>query len=152
MTNEEVKEVLELIEDDIDCDGCRYFPDKEHCECRDECLYNTALSMAIKALEQEPCDDAVSRQAVLNEVREIATWHSGDAFNEDRVITHMKMLPSVTPKREQGEWIIEKDCEGKTRTCICPKCGEKTGKYTWKNPNYCSNCGAEMRTEREDKK
>lgn len=54
MTNEEAKEVLELIEEDIDCGGCRYFPDKEHCECEDECLYATALKVAIKALEKEP--------------------------------------------------------------------------------------------------
>ena len=60
-------------------------------------------------LEQKPCEDAVSRQTVLNEVRAIATWHSGDAFNEDRVIRHMKMLPSVLPKREQGGWISVKD-------------------------------------------
>ena len=49
------------------------------------------------------------------------------------------------PERKKGEWIVEKDCEGKTRTCICGLCGYKTDKYTWKNPNYCSNCGAYMR-------
>ena len=54
MTREEAIEVLELIEEDIDCDGCRYFPDKEHCECVEECLYATALKVAIKTLEQEP--------------------------------------------------------------------------------------------------
>ena len=71
--------------------------------------FDKAIRFAIKALSQEPCEDAVSRQAVLNEVRAIATWHSGDAFNEDRVIRHMKMLPSVLPKREQGGWISVKD-------------------------------------------
>ena len=61
MTNEEVKEVLRFIEEDIDCDGCRYFPDKYHCECEDECLYITALNMAIKALEQEPKTDVLDK-------------------------------------------------------------------------------------------
>jgi len=53
-----------------------------------------------------------------------------------------------------GHWIIVSDCEGKTRTCVCDICGEKTGKYTWENPNYCSNCGAKMvePQESEDKK
>ncbi len=73
----------------------------------EKCLHY--WDMAIKALEQEPCDDCVSRQAVIDEVKEIAEWHSGDAFNEDRVITHMKMLPPVLPKREQGEWIRVED-------------------------------------------
>lgn len=83
------------------------------------------------------CDDAVSRQVVIDAIeKEEYKWDALDA---------MKALPPVTPKHEQGEWIIKKDCEGKTRTCICPKCGEETGKYTWKNPNYCPNCGAEMR-------
>jgi predicted Zn-ribbon and HTH transcriptional regulator len=43
-----------------------------------------------------------------------------------------------------GHWIVKKDCEGKTRKCICDKCGYETGKYTWKNPNYCAECGASM--------
>lgn len=70
-----------------------------------------------------------------------------------------EILDLATKALEQepktGHWIIEGDCEGKTRTCVCDICGEKTGKYTWKNPNYCSNCGAKMfepMAESEDKK
>lgn len=46
---------------------------------------------------------------------------------------------------KKGKWIIDKDCEGKTRTCTCSICGYKTGPYTWENPNFCANCGADMR-------
>jgi hypothetical protein len=49
-----------------------------------------------------------------------------------------------------GYWIVKKDCEGKTRKCICDKCGYETGKYTWKNPNYCAECGARMIVERNE--
>ena len=57
---------------------------------------------------------------------------------------------NAEPERKNGEWIVEKDCEGKTRTCICGLCGYKTDKYTWKNPNYCSNCGADMRGDSDE--
>lgn len=46
-----------------------------------------------------------------------------------------------------GRWIVYKDCEGKTRRCVCDRCGYKTGEYTWKNPNFCANCGAKMESE-----
>lgn len=49
------------------------------------------------------------------------------------------------PERRKGKWIVKTDCEGKTRTCICGLCGYTTDKYTWKNPNYCPNCGSDMR-------
>jgi hypothetical protein len=54
-------------------------------------------------------------------------------------------------KMRTGHWIVKKDCEGKTRKCICDKCGYETGKYTWKNPNYCAECGVRMIVERNEK-
>ena len=56
---------------------------------------------------------------------------------------------TIDAKRNKGEWIIAEDCEGKTRTCICKRCGHETGKYTWKNPNFCEECGADMRGDKE---
>lgn len=53
------------------------------------------------------------------------------------------------PERKKGVWIVRKDCEGKTRTCVCGLCGYTTDKYTWVNPNYCSGCGADMRGEED---
>lgn len=49
-----------------------------------------ALEMAIKALEQEPCDDAISRQAVLDEMYK--RQEDGDAIT----VGFIKKLPSVT--------------------------------------------------------
>lgn len=114
-----------------------------------------SLQSIVKAYEEseigiKECDDCVSRQAVLDEVRAIATWHSGDAFNEDRVITHIKMLSSVTPKRERGGW-VEYNYKVGDHSCdfwgiYCNRCLKKyTTFHSLKNPNYCPNCGAEMR-------
>ena len=105
-----------------------------------------ALNAIINATPLIECDDAISRQAVLNEVREIATWHSGDAFNEDRVIRHMKMLPSVNPTRERGEWLKTETsyAVGVRQYCRCSQCGLQSLRPLG---NFCRWCGADMRGE-----
>ena len=50
---------------------------------------NTSLDMAISALEQEPCDDVVSRQAVLNEF-----------YDVENLYNRIKQLPSVRPQEQ----------------------------------------------------
>ena len=108
-------------------------------ECTNDCEHCVYLECP-----KEPCEDAVSRQAVLNEVRAIATWHSGDAFNEDRVIRHMKMLPSVNLTRAHGEWILINPLqENDGGAYVCSKCHH--GDYGCETYNFCFNCGADMR-------
>ena len=85
-----------------------------------------ALDMAIKALEQEPCDDCISRQTVLDMAEDMT-----DQFgNKHRVVTEglISMLPPVTPKPKtdvldkiraeielnRNEWIKGKDAEWHT--------------------------------------
>ena len=99
-----------------------------------------ALEMAIEALKAEPCEDMVSRQAVLE-----ITVETGALETQARV----KSLPPVTPKQRTGKWLVYVDCEGKTRQCVCNQCGYKTSLYTWKNPNFCEKCGAKMEGESE---
>ena len=52
-----------------------------------------AISMAIRALEQKPCEDAISRQAVLEIFGDI---HLLD-YNAQAYANKIKALPSVTP-------------------------------------------------------
>lgn len=66
-----------------------------------------AFAMAINELEQESCEDAISREVVIERVKEIAEYHTGSAFNADRVITHIKLVPPVTPEKTT---ITYKDC------------------------------------------
>ena len=56
--------------------------------CDDE--LNEALDMAIKALEQEPCEDAISRQAALD----LFTWTN----TKEDVWRGIKGMPPVTPQ------------------------------------------------------
>ena len=89
-----------------------------------------SLDMAIEALEQQPCKDCISRQAVKdNEL--------------------IDKLPSVTPKEKTGHWInktlIYKSEAGNEYDCYtgtCSVCGET--QECW---NYCGGCGARMVSE-----
>ena len=88
MTNEEAIQVLK------DWDG--YFIGHSSDDV------NEALNMAIKALEQEPCEDAISKQAV-----EKITWEEPsytDALNAlTEVREKIRALPSVTPQYTEAE-------------------------------------------------
>lgn len=70
-----------------------------------------ALEMAIKALEQEPCEDAVSREAVTDVIRHseiFSTWYEMDDTDDivaevidearKQLVDDVNELPSVTPK------------------------------------------------------
>ena len=56
-----------------------------------------AIKEAIKTLEQEPCEDAISRRSVLDYMK----YLHGEMTEEEFV----KALPSVTLTRKKEEWI-----------------------------------------------
>ena len=61
---------------------------------------NDALDMAIKTLEKQPCEDCVSRQAVLDMTTVIETDdYSGNEIMEVVDTDDIKALPSVTPTK-----------------------------------------------------
>ena len=62
--------------------------------------------------------DLISRQDAISEIREMAKWHTRDAFNADRVIQHLKQMPPVAipskNKCDKCNWVsngIENSCE-----------------------------------------
>ena len=78
-------------------------------------VWDEALDMAIKALEQEPCEDAISRQAVLDELNK---WD----WQELYLPIHFKeniidVVPSVNPQEPKTghcrdcKWWKDKDGE-----------------------------------------
>ena len=132
----------------------------------------TALDIAIKALEKEPCNDVISRQDVLN------TLDSTDKFlDETRTIECYKTLleecyknlPSVTPtkciatvkfskedmrelidekmkdivvERKKGKWIPHRAKYDETAPIY--ECSICHKNNGFENTNYCPNCGCLM--------
>ena len=64
-----------------------------------------ALDMAIKALEQEPCEDAVSRTEITDEPNRLGRNAFKDDTDYDNFFAFLDSLPSVTPTRKKGKWI-----------------------------------------------
>lgn len=66
---------------------------------------NQAFDMAIKALEQQPSEDCVSRQAVLGKIKKVCfskEWaqfrvDNGSNGQRDFLINYIEQLPPVTP-------------------------------------------------------
>ena len=103
-----------------------------------------AKSVILKALQQEPCEDAISRQAVLDLVN--SDW------KYEGLETDVVSLPSVNPQKI-GHWIADVDKWGDVVTTVngyrCDKCNT----FNADKDNYCPNCGAKMvePKESEDK-
>ena len=94
--------------------------------------------------EQEPCEDAISRQAVLDK-KELIELEDGQSFYcispED-----VETLPSVNPQPKTGHWIFDEILD---KHYYCSEC-KSMGVDYW---DYCPNCGAKMvePQESEDK-
>jgi hypothetical protein len=98
-----------------------------------------ALDMAIEALEQELCEDAISRENLLlwlDDTKESARKHVGFLLDVQRYI---RSMPPVIPQPKTGRWIHD-GSQWRNRF-ICSECEYKValGKI-----NYCPNCGAKM--------
>lgn len=98
------------------------------------------FDIAIKALEQEqePCEDAVSRDLMTNTLG--ATCIAKRDEKGDLVaLCSIDNLPPVTPQpKEMGRWIEHFDESGKWYEC--DQCHTD-----WGGPvNYCPNCGTKM--------
>ena len=110
-----------------------------------------ALEMAIKALEQQPYYDCVSRTKVAeilknNESYFDEVWYCIDLINK------VDDLPPVQPRRNKKMWIKtdywSEGCGmGETYGYYyeCPCCGNKVkGDYDKCSYRFCSKCGTEM--------
>lgn len=133
MTNEEVKRRL------LDIERCTPIHTRE--DVRDF----EALEMAIKALEQESCEDCISRQYLLNNC-------VVDKVTMPYVpVSKIENAPPVTLKQKCGYW-IKYDNEyftmGRLTPVIhsireCSVCHMKIADFCGQM-EYCPHCGAKM--------
>ena len=105
--------------------------------------------------EQQPCEDAVSRQTVLQcikESRDGIDW--GQSEDEDaflhytaalyRTIASKECFPSVQPKPKMGEWVNMGNHEVNRNIYIfkCSNCHKKMMIPLSERLMYCPNCGS----------
>lgn len=99
----------------------------------------------IAALEQETCEDAISRQAVLEAIRKC---HCEEWIKAD-IGAPIEALTSVTPAEKVGYWTKDVNDARElfdTVRYYCSACGDWQGHGPCK---YCPNCGAKMREVEE---
>ena len=105
--------------------------------------YNTLSQMIDKLLEQEPCDDAISRQAVINSIANTNFWLSSD--NWDEIMKAINAIPSVKPQEPKtGHWkrIIFDVYE-------CSICGQNVQTGDICAYKHCHGCGEKMADPQE---
>ena len=109
-----------------------------------------ALSMAISALEAEPCENCISSQAAIDALqKEINKGKPpfDDIIGSIRCGVRLARniiedLPSVQPERKRGQWIYNSPV-----TMKCDQCGLVIKDWDWHRFKFCPNCDCDMRGE-----
>ena len=99
-------------------------------------------------LEQEPCDDCISRQAAIDVV---SKWFDKIQLNGDICLDGITSLPSVTPESKVGHWTERKKwVDTGYFLSTCSECGSiqplTTHIFRF---DYCPKCGAKMQESEE---
>lgn len=114
---------------------------------------NMRLEEKIKALEQEPCEDAISRQAVLDAIAANCIWENEYNLTSSRIKKAVEGLSPVTPQPKTGQWVLLDECSNSGY--YCSECHKKLVKEGWsdtvKKIKYCPNCGSLMKMGNEGK-
>lgn len=119
-----------------------------------------AFDVAIKALEQQSCEDCISRESTVKRLCKV-----GDFMNEKRsglgspyimaalfIQDNKDEFPSVTPTRPTGKWeFVQYDYNPNIGNWHCSECMNIVTNKEGGIPKYeyCPSCGARM-VESED--
>lgn len=95
-----------------------------------------------RLLEQEPCEDAISRQAVIDIVKDMRDLVREDVLCD--AIKSIQKLPPVQPARKIGKWV--KNDKENPNDWHCSRCGAIVEDFEqiYHNWLYCYHCGAQM--------
>lgn len=93
----------------------------------------------VKALEQEPSEDCIARQPLIDNWNHCADMLMGEG-DAEVVMEWIFDAPSVNPQKI-GHWIENApEYQNIDPPYICSECGNMHLRKT----NYCDQCGAEM--------
>lgn len=102
-----------------------------------------ALSMGIDALEQEPCEDAISKEEALKNIPKIIGGQNDFAdCIRDSVETVINSCNTIQPKAKVGKWIRVDKTKVKCSECDIT---HFIAQYPMGKINYCPNCGTKMK-------
>lgn len=142
MTNKEA--IMVLKNEQPHCGKKALFPEEKKYE---------AYDMAIKALEQEPCGDCISRQAVLDYLDKMPSELTTDGRRMVRRRTLEEYisdtLPSVTPQPKSGHWIAVTNGRGGHECSLCHEYASSYKDGDERLTKYCPSCGAKMKGDKE---
>lgn len=95
----------------------------------------------------EPCDDAISREAVIKTINNnTADERDGWLCIDNDLVHKIEQLPSVT--RKSGKWNEYYTSQKGNDVFNCNECGHTFVVMQGKdNMNYCPNCGTKMESE-----
>lgn len=120
---------------------------------------NEEYMIAIKALKQEPCDDAINREDTLKAMIEKLGIRNEDYLlpAEATLYKVVKNMPPVTPQPKTGHWIsfgVQGEVDGQiVQVFTCSECGAisifRMASGNIVNGDICPNCGAKMKSETE---
>ena len=132
-------DVVEAEEEQEPCEDCDY---SEIMDWEQDAKTGKAKPIYWCERHKEPCDDAISRQAVLDLIVANHTELNGlNVVMYSPYYKDIKQLPSVQPIKSKGEW---------------ERVTDKTGHLVWEckcgwqerlSTNFCPNCGTDMRGE-----
>jgi hypothetical protein len=105
MTREEAKRLLEKMMPQ---------PQRGDGKSISHLMITEAFNIAIKALEQQPCEDCISRQEAISAIQD---EYYADAIGID-IVDIIANLPSVTPKAESRNVLAEIKAEIEQKCCI----------------------------------
>ena len=133
MTTEEAKEIIIKERDSLKANPIVKVED---------CLYE-AFDVAIKALEQEPCEDCISRQAVFDTISELNAISFYEAQEDSKECYYeirdaIKQLPPLASYPKIGKWIVSYP-DG-ARVFKCNQCNKYADIHH--ATDYCPNCGS----------
>lgn len=152
-----LREAIEFLQNRLRTE-CKYCDLAYLCANTDKkCTFLESLEIALESMLIRTLDNALTKDKQKEgekEMRNKAGITSDCIFEEplDFIdINYIHLNKTVRyEKRPHGEWIIRRNRQGKHIYSVCSRCN--VAHLDTDFPNFCENCGADMRKKEGDQK